>query len=166
MPYQSEEYTPPALPDFGQIRTFEDVRAAVGRIMEYLQRLNNNHINYFNHLRENLNQSATTQGPDIASAATITVTRFMHVVTGTGTVTTINAPKNFVGQVMLVSHDGFYLATGGNISLFQTPNYLGPQAHIMLTYVPSMELFFADTCRLKTAPGVLDVGGRITGNVE
>jgi ABC-type transporter Mla subunit MlaD len=166
MPRQTEEFVSPTLPDFGQIRTFEDVRTALGRMMEYLQRLNNAHHNYFAQLRQNLNQASTEQGQDIVSAATITVSNFMHVITGTATVTTILGPQHFVGQLMLVSKDGFYLATGGNISLFQTPNFLGPTANVMLTYIPSQQLWVADTCRLKTAPGTLNVGGRITGNVE
>jgi hypothetical protein len=159
MPRQTEEYVPPTLPDFGQIRTFEDVRTAVGRILEYLHRLNLAHHNYFMQLRHNMNQAATTQGADIVSAPTITISNFMHVVTGGATVTTINAPRDFVGQLMLVSKDGFYLATGGNISLFQSPNFLGPTANVMLTYIPSQQLWVADTCRLKTAPGLLNVGG-------
>jgi len=161
MPYQTEDYVPPALPDFNQIRTFEDVRGAVGRILEYLHQLNGRHIQYFQHLRENLNQSATTQGPDLVSARTISPTKFMHVVTGTETIFTIDPPKDFAGQLMLVSQDGFYLATGGNISLFQSPNYCAATANIMLTYVPSQQLWIADTCRLKTAPGVLKVGGQV-----
>lgn len=161
MPYQSLEYTPPSLPEVASnLKTFEDVRTAIGRIVEYLQRLQAADAAYFQHLRENLNQSSTTQGPDIVSAPTITVTQFMHVVTGTATVTTINPPLHFAGQLMLVSHDGFVLASGGNISLFQTPNFLRPNAHILLTYVPSQNLWFADTCRLQNTATTLMVNGR------
>ena len=160
MPYPSEEYTPPSLPDvLSNLRTFEDVRSAVGKIMEYLQRVQAANVLYFQHLRENLNQSATTQGPDIASAATITVTKFMHVVTGTATVTTILPPRFFAGQLMLVSRDGFFIASGGNISLFTTPNFLQPGAHVMLTWVPSQQLWFTDTCRLQNTTTTLMVAG-------
>ena len=160
MPYPSEEYTPPSLPDvLSNLRTFEDVRSAVGKIMEYLQRVQAANVLYFQQLRENLNQSATTQGPDLPSSPTITVTKFMHVVVGSGIVTTILPPRYFAGQLMLVSSQGFYLATGGNISLIQPTNYLAPGAHIMLTYVPSTQLWYTDTCRLQNTPSTLMVAG-------
>jgi|SRR5215472_3106244 len=170
MPYQTEEYTPPYLPPIGPVRTFEEVRAAVGRIMEYLQRLQAADVSYFQLMRENLNQSATTQGPDIPVAPTISITRFMHVITGTNTagtaLTTINPPLYFAGQLMLVAKDGFYLATGGNIQMFQSPNYLNPTANIMLCFVPSMNLWIADTCRLHTGPSLIRVGHRDLGDTE
>ena len=160
MPYPSEEYTPPSLPDvLSNLRTFEDVRSAVSKIMEYLQRVQAANVLYFQHLRENLNQSATTQGPDIPVAATITVTKFMHVVIGTGTVTTIIPPRFFAGQLMLVSQNGFSLSAGGNISLFTSPNFLQPGAHVMLTWVPSKGFWFTDTCRLQNTATSLIVDG-------
>jgi len=161
MPYQTPEYTPPILPLLGPVRTFEEVRAAVGRIFEYLQRQQQMDVQYFMQLRENLNHSATQQGHDLPAVDPLVPTSFMHVVTGTGTITNITPPYNFAGQLMLVSHDGFYLQSGGNISLFQSPNYLNPTAHIMLTYIPSIKLWMADTCRLHTAPGVLKAHGRV-----
>lgn len=161
MPFATVDYTPPALPDLKELRTIEDIRAAITRIAEYLQRLNATHIQYFMLLKQNLNESATTQGADLASVDPLSPTNFMHMVTGSGTVTTINTPLYYAGQLMLFAQDGFYLASGGNISLFQSPNYLAPGAHIMLTYVPTRGLWFADTCRLKSAPGTLNVGGRI-----
>jgi hypothetical protein len=160
MPYQNEDYTPPQLPDvLSNLRTLEDCRSAIGKIMEYLQRMQANNVQFFSQLIQNVNQAATTQGPDIVSAPTITVTKFMHVVTGTATVTTILAPKYFAGQLMLFSQDGFYLATGGNISMFTSPNFLQPGAHIMLTYVPSKSLWYTDSCRLQNTTTSLLVGG-------
>jgi hypothetical protein len=161
MPFGSEEYVPPSIPDIGPVRTFEDVRSAIGKILEYLQRSQANDVQYFTHLRSNINQNATTQGPDLPATNPLLPSAFMHVVTGTGTITSITPPKNFVGQLMLVSRDGFMLASGGNISLFQTPNYLNPTAHIMLTWFPSMNMWFADTCRLKTTATTLNVSGHI-----
>lgn len=160
MPYQTADYTPPSIPDvLSNLKTFEDVRSAVGKIMEYLQRVQAANVLYFSHLQENLNQAASVQGPDIASAPTITVTKFMHVVTGTAQVTTILPPRYFAGQLMLVSRDGFSLATGGNINLFSSPNFLTPPAHIMLTYVPSMNMWYADTCRLQNTLTTIQVAG-------
>jgi hypothetical protein len=155
------DYVPPALPELREIRSFEQVRDAVSRIMQYLQQLQASDMAYFTHLRENLNAAATTEGDvDIAAAPTIRPTRFMNVVTGTDTVTTVVPPRNFVGQMMLVSKDGFFLASGGNISMFQSPNYLNPTAHIMLTWIPSLAIWVADTCRLHTTATTLGVNGR------
>lgn len=160
MAYSTLDYTPPSLPEvLSNLKTFEDVRSAVGKIVEYLQRLQAADVLYFNHLRENLNQSAITQGPNIAAAPSITVTKFMHVVTGTATISNIYPPMNFAGQLMLVSQDGFTLSTGGNISMIQPTNFLAPGANIMLTYIPSTKLWYADTCRLQNAPSTLMVHG-------
>jgi hypothetical protein len=161
MPFQTEDYNPPSLPELRQIKSFEEVRDAVSRIMQYLQHLQAADVQYFQRLRTNLNASSTTEAEqDIPSAPTIRPTRFMQVVTGTDTVTTIIRQKDFVGQLMLVSRDGFYLASGGNISLIETPNFLKPGAHIMLTWIPSLGTWVADTCRLTNSPTALVYGGR------
>ena len=144
MPYQTAEYAPPPMPEISSpIKSFEDVRSAVGKILEYLQRMQANNVLYFQHLIENLNQSSTTQGADIASASTITVTRFMHMVTGTATITTIQAPQHYAGQLMLVSENGFTLSTGGNISLPSSPESIPAGGHVLLTYLPSQKKWFA-----------------------
>src|SRR5215472_10210188 len=158
MPYSTEDYTPPSMPEIPVLRSFEDVRSAVGKIVEYLQRVQAHHVQYFTRLTHNLNHSAVTQGPDIRAATTIQVSHFMHVITGppgdapTPIIGTIHPPMNFVGQLMLFSQNGFYLddTPPSNLSLLQTPNYVEPGAHIMLTWVPSKNKWFADTCRLKT----------------
>lgn len=161
MPYQTPEYTPPSLPEVvSNLKTFEDVRTAVGRIMEYLQRVQAANVLYFQHLRENLNQAATTQGLDFPAQDTVTVTKFMHIVTGTGTIRTINGPLHFAGQLMLFAQDGFYVATGGNINLFTSPNFIQANSHIMLNYVPSRNLWYTDSCRLQNTVTSLIVGGR------
>jgi len=166
MPYSSEDYQPPTLPEIRSIKSFEEVREAVQQIMQYLQRLVAADHAYFQHLKHNLDHAAVSEGPVIASAATITPSHFIHRVSGTATITTIDRPANYIGQLMLISLDGFYLASGGNISLFQTPNFLNPTANIMLTYVPSQDLWIADTCRLHTAPTVIRIGNRDIGDTE
>jgi ABC-type transporter Mla subunit MlaD len=160
MPYQTQDYNPPSLPEIRQIKSFEDVRDAISRIMEHLAKLQSTHVNYFQHLRHNLNEAATTQGPDLASAATITPTHLMHIITGTETITTIVHPANFVGHLIMISQDGFTLGAGGNISLISPPNYLAPPGHINLTWLPSMQVWFSDTCRLQNSPTSMRVGGR------
>lgn len=148
MAYLTDTYNPPPVKDVGPLKTFGDLRTGIARIHEYLHQVRSSEITYFAHLQENLNQNTSTQGPDIPATTTIQITKFMHVITGTGTVTTIVPPANYTGQVMLISRDGFNMANGGNISLFSSPNFLSAGAHIILTFVQSKNLWFADTCRL------------------
>jgi hypothetical protein len=155
------DYQPPVVPPIQQIRTFEDVRTALQTMLEYLHHLNAMQAQYFTHLAASVNAGGFTEGAPLAAAPTITPNQFMHAVTGTATVTNVTQPYGHQGQLMLISKDGFYLATGGNISLVQSPNYLGPGAHIVLTWIPSQKMWFADTCRLKTAPGIFRAGGRV-----
>ena len=143
MPYQVAEYSPPSMPEIHpHLKSFDDVREAISRLANYLQLVQAADVLYFQHLRENQKQAATTQGPDIASAATITVTKFIHVVTGNASVTTIISPRHFVGQLMLVSADGFSLATGGNIS---TARAVQAGTYVMLMWVSSRRLWYVET---------------------
>jgi len=160
MPYQTEDYNPPSLPEIRQIRSFEEVRDAVNRIMQYLAHLQSSHVQYFQHLRENMNQASTTQGADLVAQDPLVPTHFMHVVTGGGTVTTIVHPRNHVGHLMLVAQDGFMLDAGGNIQLITAPNFLKPNAHINLTWLPSKNVWYTDSCRLQNSLTTLRVGNR------
>lgn len=118
MGYPTENYNPPPVPEqlVQPIRTFEDVRGAVTKSAQYLQQIRSSEISYFQHLQANLNQGSTTQGADIASAATISITSYMHAITGTATISTIRVPLNFAGLLLLASRNGFALTTGGNIA--------------------------------------------------
>jgi hypothetical protein len=80
-------------------------------------------------------------GADIASAATISFTSFAHRVTGTATILTINVPPAiaFAGQLILLSMNGFGLATGGNISA--TRGVL-PKTLVSLFYSQPDQLWF------------------------
>jgi len=161
MPYQAEDYVPPSLPELREIKNFHEVRDAVSRVMQYLQQLQAHHITYFTQFRESVNSMGTTESADyLPSVDPLVPTRFMNVVTGNGTITTINRPRNFVGQLMLVSRDGFFLASGGNVQLITSPNNLKPGAHIMLTWIPSLNVWVADTCRLQNTLTTLALGER------
>lgn len=59
-------------------------------------------------------------GADIASAATITPSALVQQITGTTTITTINAPANMASQFYAFSRDGFNTATSGNILVSAT----------------------------------------------
>lgn len=118
MPYQTEGYNPPPVPAklIQPIRTYEDVRAAITSSALYLQQTRSQEVTFFQQLQANINQAATTQGANIAAAATISISSFMHVITGTGTISTMQVPKAFAGLVLLASLNGFSMTTGGNIS--------------------------------------------------
>jgi hypothetical protein len=166
MPYQSEVYQPPAIPPAlitTPAKTFDDLRNKITGIVNYLQLLNSSDITYFAHLQENVNQNATTEGLNIPVATTISVYKFMHVLTGNGAVQTIKPPLGYSGQLMLISRDGFELVSGGNISMIQSPNVLPPNTHILLTWVPSRNIWFADSCRLQGTGGGTGGGGGTNG---
>lgn len=68
-----------------------------------------------------INPPGGYQGPDIASATTITLSHPVHKVTGTTAITTINPPyTGFVGHVTLIATAAWTLATGANIALAAT----------------------------------------------
>lgn len=68
-----------------------------------------------------INPPGDYEGPLIASAATITVSRRVHKVSGTAAITTINPPfTGFVGTITLVPTGIFTMATGGNIAVART----------------------------------------------
>jgi len=161
MPYQTEDYQPPSLPELREIKNFHEVRDAVSRIMQYLQHLQAVNHSYFQLMRHNLNAAGSTEAPDdIPVANEIAPTRFMNVIIGTGTVTQVRHPLRYAGQIMLISQDGFYLASGGNLSLLTSPNHLAPGQHIVLTWIPSKAVWVADTCRLSNTRSSLAIGGR------
>jgi len=160
MPYSTMDYQPPSLPEIRQIKSFDEVRNAIQEIMQYLQRLVAADMAYFQHLKHNVNHASVAEGPPLQAAATISPSHFIHVVEGTATITTIERPANFIGHLLLISQDGLMLDQGGNIKLIEPPNYLKPTGHINLTYVPSMDIWVTDTCRLQNTPTTMRIGGR------
>jgi hypothetical protein len=64
------------------------------------------------------NSTFSLVGPEIASAATIDVTHFIHKISGSTSITTINPPSDgFTGVVVLIGASGANanLSGGGNI---------------------------------------------------
>ena len=119
-----------------------EFRTKIFRLVQFLQDLTTVDIGYFQLIQQNLNQASATEGQHIASAATITPTAFIMVVTGTATITNIHVPLGFSGQLMLISQNGFSLATGGNISLGTSPVTVPAGTYILLTWVPSTQLWY------------------------
>jgi hypothetical protein len=117
MSYQVSSYSPPniSLADVRDFRSFRD------RVKSIVDTQNNYNQQYFQNLVQAVNNNAQNYGPNIASAATIHPTNFMHIVTGTVTVTTIVPPAGYNGLLALISLNGFALGTGGNISRAVSP---------------------------------------------
>lgn len=84
-------------------------------------------------LTEQVNNAVQGIGVDIASAATITPDHAIHRITGTATITTINAPSGFSGPLFLIPVDAFELDTGGNISAAVTAT---PGRLVIVVYDP------------------------------
>lgn len=64
-----------------------------------------------------INPPGGYEGPALASAAAIQITRPVHKITGAVAISTINPPyPGFVGHISLVNVGGAALATGGNIA--------------------------------------------------
>lgn len=68
-----------------------------------------------------INPPGDYEGPAIASAATITVSRRVHKVSGVAAIATINPPfTGFVGTITLIPTGIFTMTTGGNIAVART----------------------------------------------
>ncbi len=134
------DLNPPSLDTTG-IRTFQEMR---DRALSYFPRVIEYFQDYFKtQLLPQLNSDVYGFGADIASAATISFTSEIHLVTGSVTIATINVPTGFTGGgLTLAAKDGFSVTTGGNIALAQTVN----AGHaIMLSWHPVQNLWYGVT---------------------
>lgn len=75
---------------------------------------------FFIYTRNFLNRVDASPVIAIAAAPTIQPTRVLQPVTGTATIDTIAVPSEFGGLLTLLSVDGFFLTTGGNIRAART----------------------------------------------
>ena len=108
----------PAVVDFKPTRTFPEW---LKRLADQLPRYMDNLRTYFDStLLPPLNSALYGLGQDIASAATISPTNYVHLVTGSVNVQTINAPMNFANSIVLIARDGFSTVATGNILLAVT----------------------------------------------
>jgi hypothetical protein len=117
MSYQVQAYNPPNI-SLAEVRDFRSFR---DRVKSAFDIQNNYNAQFFQNMIQAVNTNAQGNGPNIPSAATIHPTNFMHIVTGTATITTIVPPAGYNGLLALISLNGFVLATGGNISRAVSP---------------------------------------------
>ena len=94
----------------------------------------------FQGIRAQLNSQVQGVGPALASATTITPSSAIHHVTGSATISTINAPSGFSGPAWLISDAGFSLTTGGNISRAVGPFAAGQL--VMVVYDPATATWY------------------------
>ena len=133
------DYNPPPIRFNRYPNNFEEIRKSVQDIGGYLGQLQDKQVNYFRQLFNTINNAGQGFGPDLASAATISPTSTIHVVTGTNTVSQINIPPGFNGPLYLISHDGFSVTTGDNIAQAAA---VPATSLLVLVYVPQTALFY------------------------
>jgi hypothetical protein len=83
-----------------------------GNVQQYL-------YNYLNNFRFVLQSESTSPYAAVPAAATIAPSRHIQPVSGTATISTIQAAPDF-HQVTLLAVNGFSLATGSNIAAAKT----------------------------------------------
>lgn len=106
----------PTIENAGTLAKFHDHTTAIQRIQQFLSKQSLFLNAYLQKVQFQLNSQVQTVGKDLESAALVKPTNPIHHITGTGTISTINAPKGFTGPLMLISDDGFSFDTTGNIT--------------------------------------------------
>ena len=165
------DFTPPAIQFNPVPNTFDQVRQTVRQMATYQNQMQSTLVNYFRQNAATINNNSQGYGPDLASAATISPTSTIHVITGTATVSTINIPPGFNGALYLISRDGFSTATGGNIA--QAATY-PPTALVALVYVPQEVLFYVTAVSIPNgsvttanlAPGAASISATVIDNTS
>jgi|SRR5215469_3789186 len=137
MSYQVAAYNPPPIV-LTEVRDFRSFRDRVKSIFDVQ---NNYNQQFFQNLVQGVNTNGQNYGPNIAAAATIHPTQFMHLISGTATITTIVAPAGFNGQLALIAQAGFSTGTGGNISRAVT---VAAGQFLMLVYFPPTQTWYTD----------------------
>lgn len=107
----------PIAATLGDVTKFSDLqnelrknKADIGKLILYLQTT-------FQGIVNQLNTQVQSVGKDL-SGTLVQPTNPIHHVTGTATISTINAPRGFTGPLMLISDDGFSFDATGNIATF------------------------------------------------
>jgi len=106
----------PTIENAGTLAKFHDHTNAIQRIQQFLSKQSLFLNNYLQKIQFQLNSQVQTVGSPLASASLIKPTNPIHHITGSTTISTINAPGGFTGPLMLLSDDGFSFDTAGNIS--------------------------------------------------
>jgi hypothetical protein len=143
----------PSYPSLSSARRFEDVRDNLKKIAEYTRQLSGPYLSgLLSQIVNQINTQVQGVGADLASAATIIPTNAIHVVTGTATISTINAPSQFSGPIWLIAGGAWTTNTSGNISLATSPT------------VGSVVMFVYDYVTTKWYPEVGSGGGGISAS--
>jgi hypothetical protein len=121
-PSRHGQEAPRRLPD--KVRYLDDF---ITRYTDYV-------VNYFQQVIAVLNTGAQGYATsNVASAATINISAYTTIVTGTTAVDTINTTPGFSGQIHIIAQDGFATTTAGNISAVVT---LGAGQSALFDYNP------------------------------
>lgn len=107
--------------------------ADLKQLVVWAQKLTQQLEGHFYNVVTTMNTGAQGAGPDLASAPVITPSSYLHQVTGTQTISTINNPNGASSAVILKSIDGFSLGPGGNIDI-PAPTKIIPPAYTQLVY--------------------------------
>lgn len=135
-----ETYSPPGAPiSGGPVSSFEDVRGTLNKIALWMVQKSSYDALYLQRLQSSFNQSAQGFGQNVTSAATIRVTDFMHIITGSAAISNILPPMNFNGFLALIAQTGFTLTTGGNIA---QANGVPANALALLIYFPPTGIWY------------------------
>ena len=119
---------------------FKAHHKALGALAEWGNQLTRTLTAQFQTLQTQANSQVQGIQAAIASAGTITATPPTQHVTGTVTITTINAPAGFSGPLWLISDNGFTLGTGGNIAAGTAAITAGRS--VQLIYDPASAMWY------------------------
>ena len=111
-----------------------------------------------------INTGTQGAGTPIASAPTIVISDYLHIVTGTATITTISPPLGFSGATILVSQNGFSIGPGGNILIGAVALVPAP-VYVQLVYHAALGLWHSTS--LGSVPfgsGAISRGAIVVGN--
>ncbi len=109
-----DRFVPPPVPTRKPSQQLPDYLNELG---QHLQLFETRLYEHLSSVVRQLNTGVQGFGADIAAAASITPSAYMHVVTGTAAISRIGTPPRYAGgPLVLIAADGFSLATGGNIA--------------------------------------------------
>lgn len=128
---------PPQVPE--TLPMSSDFRRFLTRVMQFLQDLTRDTAADLQEVHDQINSAVQGVGPDIASAADISVTHPIHHVTGTNPIATINPPPGFSGPIWLIADGAFSLISGGNIA---APVTAVVDTVVQLIFDPGTEMWY------------------------
>jgi len=111
----------PSFPTLAAGKKYEDIRENLMKLVRYSQQLTGPYLNgLLSQILNQINTQVQGVGAVLVSGATLIPTNAIHHVSGTATITHINAPAQFSGPIFLIPDGAWALATGGNIGKAST----------------------------------------------